>query len=269
MRQLAGRIERSEVCGCDAACTGRLMGDVAELPIPSIAGLSFINPLGLAAGFDRTGANVPSLAPFGFGHIEIGTVTSVAELSLPVEPSTGVIRIGINIASARLGFGSDVIADYEALLADVWSRADYVTLNLSSQVYNRGSNNAWCEALIRRTKHLQSNLVRQDGHYKPVFVKVRAGPAGTEFPRAIAAARDYGLDGVVLVTDNLERLAAICARLGGRTRVISVGGISTSYDVRARISAGAALVQVYTAMATSDGPRIRQMLNELNEGRGT
>ena len=38
-------------------------------------GLDFANPLGLAAGFDRTGCLLPTLASLGFGHVEVGTIT--------------------------------------------------------------------------------------------------------------------------------------------------------------------------------------------------
>jgi dihydroorotate dehydrogenase len=44
-----------------------------------VMGLSFPSPLGLAAGFDKNGQRARALAALGFGHVELGTVTAIAQ----------------------------------------------------------------------------------------------------------------------------------------------------------------------------------------------
>jgi dihydroorotate dehydrogenase len=140
----------------------------------SAMGLAFANPLGLAAGVDRTGALIPSLNAHGFGHIEIGTIT----------PARGYAG------------------------------------------------------------------------------KLEAGRRGTPFPTAVLVMRSAGIDGVVLVSEDLDRIRAIATHLDGLT-VISVGGVQTAEDVQARIAAGASLVQVHRAFAVGGAPRIRRILRGL------
>jgi dihydroorotate dehydrogenase len=76
------------------------------------------------------------------------------------------------------------------------------------------------------------------------------------------AARSSGLDGVVLVSDCLQRLRAICGYLNGLA-VISVGGVNSAHDVRARLAGGAALVQVHGAFACGGVARVRSILNDI------
>lgn len=76
------------------------------------------------------------------------------------------------------------------------------------------------------------------------------------------AARVGGIDGVVLVSDCVERIGAISSYLDGIS-VISVGGVRTTEDVVARLAAGASLVQVHGAFANSGAARVRRILKEL------
>jgi dihydroorotate dehydrogenase len=76
-----------------------------------VFGLTFPNPVGLAAGFDKNGVALPALAALGFGFIEIGTVTAKAQ---PGNPRPRIFRYPEQGAVInRLGFnndGADVIA---------------------------------------------------------------------------------------------------------------------------------------------------------------
>lgn len=77
----------------------------------TLFGLSFRNPIGLAAGFDKNGVALPALAALGFGFIEIGTVTAKAQ---PGNPRPRIFRYPQQEALInRLGFnndGADVVA---------------------------------------------------------------------------------------------------------------------------------------------------------------
>src|SRR3984893_7369086 len=74
-------------------------------------GLNFPNPIGLAAGLDKNGVALPAWAALGFGFIEIGTVTAMAQ---PGNPKPRMFRLPTQQAVInRLGFnndGADVIA---------------------------------------------------------------------------------------------------------------------------------------------------------------
>ncbi len=126
-------------------------------------GMRFVNPLGLAAGFDKAAQAVTLLSGLGFGHVELGTVTLHPQagnprprlLRLPVQralinrmgfPNPGVEVFLRNLSSARcgdtriginIGKGKDTpleraAEDYVALLRRVHGAADYVAVNVSS-----------------------------------------------------------------------------------------------------------------------------------------
>src|SRR5713101_8937340 len=78
----------------------------------TVFGLTFRNPIGLAAGLDKNGVALPAWAALGFGFIEIGTVTAKAQ---PGNPKPRIFRLPAQQALInRLGFnndGADAIAD--------------------------------------------------------------------------------------------------------------------------------------------------------------
>jgi dihydroorotate dehydrogenase len=237
----------------------------AEVPIVcpvEAMGLRFGNPLGLAAGFDRTGRLIASLAPLGFGHIEVGTITpGTANLALPASPRAH-LRIGASIGSARRGIDWRVVADYVAALRRVWSRADYVVANLSSPFLARQLDTPGVEALIEALGEARRSLGDETGCRRPLLVKVTCGPPDTPLPAALKSVRRHRLSGAVLVSSSLRQIAAAREHLDGAA-LISVGGATSAADVRARLAAGAALVQIYTTFVR-DGPDVvRRILADL------
>jgi dihydroorotate dehydrogenase len=130
-----------------------------SLPV-TVAGLTFPNPLGLAAGADKDGRAIAGFFGLGFGAVEIGTLTPLPQAGNPrprlfrLVPDRAVInRMGFNNgglaaalpraqAAKRTGmFGinvgankdaADRIADYEHGVAAAAPIADYVTINISS-----------------------------------------------------------------------------------------------------------------------------------------
>src|ERR1043166_182260 len=77
----------------------------------SVLGLSFPNPTGLAAGFDKNAVAIPALAALGFGFIEVGTITALAQ---PGNPKPRMFRLPADQALInRLGFnneGAEIVA---------------------------------------------------------------------------------------------------------------------------------------------------------------
>ncbi|MEZ0579963.1 quinone-dependent dihydroorotate dehydrogenase [Nocardioides sp. MH1] len=78
-------------------------------------GLTFPNPLGLAAGFDKTAQAFEELGAFGFGHVEVGTVTALAQ---PGNPRPRLVRLPDDRAVVnRMGFNNDGAAAVAQRLA--------------------------------------------------------------------------------------------------------------------------------------------------------
>ena len=134
-------------------------------PLPTtLAGLELLNPIGLAAGFDKNAALVPGIENLGFGFLEIGTITPRPQIGNPQprlmrapEQRAIVNRmgfnndgaevialhlkrvrqqlkvpLGVNIGKNRDTPNSDALKDYESLLKTFHMTADYFVVNLSS-----------------------------------------------------------------------------------------------------------------------------------------
>ncbi|MBA3239906.1 MAG: quinone-dependent dihydroorotate dehydrogenase [Acidobacteria bacterium] len=125
-------------------------------------GLSFQNPVGLAAGFDKNGVASRELAALGFGFLELGTVThqrqpgnarprlfrlpldralvnrqgfnneGAAALARRLEKGRPLCVVGINIGKSRAVALEDATGDYLASFRVVHPHADYLTVNVSS-----------------------------------------------------------------------------------------------------------------------------------------
>jgi dihydroorotate dehydrogenase len=150
----------------------------SSLPLPNrkdpvsplrreVFGLSFPNPVGLAAGFDKNGIAIPALSALGFGSIEIGTVTAVAQPGNPkprmfrVPEAEAIINrlgfnnrgaaavaqhlkklwettrwpaipVGINIGKSRVTPLENAVEDYLESLRLLREYGDYFVLNVSS-----------------------------------------------------------------------------------------------------------------------------------------
>lgn len=224
--------------------------------------LEFANPLGLAAGYDRTGEFAPSLLSAGFGHVEIGTINSATAYAGPLVRPAGRARLGINIGSLRPGLDDRVIEDFVMRLRQTALIGDYVVANLSAPTMQRNGNSRGVERLVQSLSAARDALSTVCGHRVPLLIKLEGGEQGAAIPAAIAAARSHDLDGIVLVSDCLHRLHAISSYVG-RLAIISVGEVKTSDDVRARLAAGASLVQVHRAFAEGGVEQLRRILENI------
>lgn len=226
-------------------------------------GLEFANRLGLAAGYDRTGELVPSLLLCGFGHVEVGTINSATGYAGPHTRPAGSARLGINIGSIRPGLDDLVIEDFVTRLKQATRVGDYIVANLSASNLHRNGNSPGVDKLAQNLSATRDALSTACGRRVPVLIKLEAGAQSAHIPTAIAAARLHGLDGIVLVSDCLYQLHTISSYVSGLA-VISVGGVRTSEDVRARIAAGATLVQVHSAFAEGGSRLLRRILDGLS-----
>ena len=187
-----------------------------------VAGLKFRNPLGLAAGFDKSGRGVPFWGALGFGHVEIGSVSAFAssgnpkprlfripdDLGIVVNyglPNDGALRIaerlqalgmgtplGINLVNTNRGPSApretddSVIEDYVLSLKTLESCGDYFVLNLSCP--NTQDGRAFVSDSCRLTRLMRTIEAMKPG--KPVFLKVAPFQNLTDMEAFLQAAHD-------------------------------------------------------------------------------
>jgi dihydroorotate dehydrogenase len=193
-------LDRAAKLGVASLASPRVPDDPVE-----VMGIQFRNRVGLAAGLDKNGAHVDGLATFGFGFIEIGTVTPRAQ---PGNPRPRMFRLPqANALINRLGFNNEGVDallrnvermryrgvlginigrnfdtpndraadDYVACLRAVYPKAHYVTVNVSSP-NTKGLRDLQAEdalaALLTTLKDEQRKLTQKHGRYVPLAIKI-------------------------------------------------------------------------------------------------
>jgi dihydroorotate dehydrogenase len=172
-------------------------------------GLSFRNPVGLAAGFDKNGIALEALAALGFGHIEAGTVTyqaqpgnarprlfrvpldkalinragfnndGAAAFAERVQNEAPRCVIGVSIGKSRAAAESETVADYLKCFETVYSVADYIAVNVSSPNTPGLRELQKAEHLVSLLKSLQARnqeLAAQQQKSKTVPLLVKLAP---------------------------------------------------------------------------------------------
>lgn len=246
----------------------------------NVMGLLFPGPIGLAAGFDKHGTLYHALPSLGFGFAEIGSVIPLAEeqRSLGLDavvsilsryPRPHPIPLGVSISMNRATPPTRMADDYLVSMERLWKYADYITLNLGVRAgpdLHLPENRATLNSVLAAAKDKQADLQTQSGRRCPVVVKIDQDRADTD--NLLACIADFAFDGLILsgdvrggkgpaLLDNLEYLSN---RLGDSMPIISAGGIRTPQDAADRLSAGAALVQVYSGLVES-GPLLPRRIN--------
>jgi dihydroorotate dehydrogenase len=260
-----------------------------------LLGLTFKTPIGLAAGFDKNAQMMPFLAALGFGFVEVGTVTPRPQ---PGNPKPRLFRRSAERALInRMGFnndGADAIAerlwsaaampplfvnigknkttpleaaadDYAICASKLGPHADAIVINVSSP-------NTPSLRELQRPEHLERIL--DAVHHERVFVKIApdvddamlAEICDVCVKRAsgmictnTTVTDEGGLSGAPLMAKSTEILAKVRQHVGRGYPLIGVGGIFTADDVRAKLAAGADLVQLYTGFIF-EGPMLPSRL---------
>ncbi|MGB3288515.1 MAG: quinone-dependent dihydroorotate dehydrogenase [Burkholderiaceae bacterium] len=240
----------------DCRLTRGLMASRPEKPC-SLMGLSFRNPVGLAAGLDKNGAHIDALGNLGFGFVEVGTVTPKPQPGNPKprmfrlpRAEALINRLGFNnqgldafIANVRqsqwrqnggilgLNIGKNAatpiehaVDDYLIGLAGVYPHADYVTVNISSpntQNLRALQGQEELTGLLEPLQEKRKALADQHGRQVPMVVKI-APDLSTEQVDIIAALLPrYGVDGVIATNTTLARDA-----VQGLPHADETGGLS-------------------------------------------
>jgi dihydroorotate dehydrogenase len=255
----------------------------------TVMGIEFPNAFGLAAGFDKNARAVPGLLALGFGHVEIGTVTARAQPGNPrprlfrlVDDHAIVNRmgfnndgaavvaarlhrlrrttagrdavIGVNIGKTKRTEPQDAIADYVESARLLVPHASYLVVNVSSPNTPGLRDLQAVDELRPLLTAVKDVADRAQGGRVPLLVKIAPDLADDDVDAAtVEAAGAGGLSGPVLAGRATEVLVRLRARVGDELAIIAVGGVTTPDDVRARLAAGADLVQGYTGFVY-EGP---------------
>ena len=184
--------------------------------------------------------------------------------------------LGLNIGKNAATPIERAVDDYLLCLDGVYPHADYVTVNISSpntQNLRALQGDSALDALLTAVQERKSTLARQHGRRVPIFVKI-APDLGLDQVDSIAATlRRCGIDGVIATNTTVERdavkslqhgaeagglsgapvfaasnrvIAQLRAALGSDYPIIGVGGVMSGADAKAKVAAGADLVQIYT-----------------------
>lgn len=202
----------------------------------NLAGLILPNPIGCAAGFDKDALVPDALLKMGFGFVECGTVTPLAQIGNPKprlfrlkEDQAIINAMGFNnhgldefvaklsnrrhiggIVGANIGANKDSdnrIEDYAIGLKRVWVHSSYITINISSPntagLRGLQQSGAFEDLLLRINKEraLQTST---HGH-RPVFVKVAPDLDDGEISHIANTVSNAKIDGLIVSNTTLAR----------------------------------------------------------------
>jgi dihydroorotate dehydrogenase len=217
-------------------------------------GLKFAHPLGLAAGFDKSGDYLDALGALGFSHVELGTVTprpqpgNVKPRMFRIPESRALInRMGFNnkgvdhlvaqvsrsryrgIRGISIGKNFDTPLenaqdDYLACLRKVYAFADYVAVNVSSPNTARLRELQGHDGLQRIVGALlEERRVLQERHGKrvPLLVKVAPDLVPEQISALAVDLRTLEVDGVIATNTSTDHSA-----LGNAPAAAQPGGLS-------------------------------------------
>jgi dihydroorotate dehydrogenase len=229
-------------------------------------GLTFRNPVGLAAGFDKNGVAVEGLAALGFGFIEVGTVTNLPQPGNPrprlfrLPPDGALINrmgfnnagaravaerlgqhrpacvLGVNIGKSRAVAIEEATADYLASFESVYEVADYVAVNVSSPNTPGLRDLQHADALYSLLRALQARNLelsekRADKKPLPLLVKIAPDLQEHDLEAIVDVAERARLSGIIATNtttgrEGLKTTASVVEAYG-------VGGLSGA-PLRAR-----------------------------------
>ncbi|MEP0174656.1 MAG: quinone-dependent dihydroorotate dehydrogenase [Paraglaciecola sp.] len=220
----------------------------------TVFGITFKNPVGLAAGLDKNGECIDAFGAMGFGFVEIGTVTpkpqagndkprmfrlpkgqaiinrmgfnnkGVDNLIENVKNSKYDGVLGINIGKNKTTPEENALDDYLICLRKVYNYASYVTVNISSPntpgLRNLQHGDA-LETLLQGLKKEQKLLEVEHGKYVPILVKIAPDLSDKEIVDMSNSLINAEIDGVIATNTTLDR-----DLVAGQQNAEEMGGLS-------------------------------------------
>jgi dihydroorotate dehydrogenase len=220
--------------------TGR--GFAGARPV-ELFGLRFPNLVGLAAGFDKNARAWPAAAAMGFGHVEIGTVTALAQPGNPKprmfrypeqeavinrmgfnndgseavaarlakQPGPGARRIplGVNLGKSKVTDIEKAPEDYLQSFARLADYADYLVLNVSSpntpNLRQLQDEARLRELLSAVTAANRDRAARPGKRRVPLLLKIAPDLTWPQIDAVLGVVDEYGFDGIIATNTTLAR----------------------------------------------------------------
>jgi dihydroorotate dehydrogenase len=224
----------------------------------TVFGLTFPNPIGMAAGFDKNAELVRELSDLGFGFVEIGTVTPRPQPGNPrprlfrLKADGGLINrmgfnnkgagpaaerlrhFGRNRANRRVIIGGnigknkdtpneDALSDYMASFRDLFDAVDYFVVNVSSPNTPGLRDLQEREPLTRLLTALQTEN-RQRPAPKPILLKIAPDLTDGQLDDIIAIVADTGIAGVIATNTTISRAGLMTD--AATVEAMGAGGVS-------------------------------------------
>jgi dihydroorotate dehydrogenase len=216
----------------------------------SAFGVHFPSPFGLAAGFDKNAVAFEALSAFGFGHVEVGTVTAHAQpgnarprlFRLPAQRAVinrmgfnneGAARVarrlrrvrgvpaivGVNIGKTKVVPESEAVADYVTSARALAGLADYLVVNVSSP-NTPGLRDLQAVELLRPLLTAVREVTEGLPRRTPLLVKIAPDLADEDVDAVADLAVELGLDGIIATNTTIGRPGVPA------TRATQSGGLS-------------------------------------------
>ena len=203
----------------------------------TVFGVYFPNPVGLAAGMDKNAEALPAWAALGFGYVEAGTITALAQPGNPPPrlfrypkhralinrmgfnnrgaeevarrmrdlKATGrwpQIPVGFNIGKSRAVSNEEAASDYRKSFVTLAPFADYIAVNVSSP---NTPGLRQLQEIPKLRKILQG--LREAGPQIPLLVKIAPDLSDTEALQIAEMAEEIGLAGIIATNTTLDHSA--------------------------------------------------------------
>lgn len=219
----------------------------------NLFGLTFKNPVGLAAGFDKNAVLYNELADFGFGFIEIGTVTPEGQVGNPkqrlfrlkddkgiinrmgfnnegleaaisqLKNNKGKVIIGGNIGKNTATNPEDYTADYTKCFEELHPYVDYFVLNVSCpnvSSHAKLEDADYLKELITEVQKINNSKSAQ----KPILLKIAPDLNTNQLDEIIDLVADTKIDGVIASNTSIDRTGLKASE--ERLKAIGNGGLS-------------------------------------------
>jgi dihydroorotate dehydrogenase len=221
-----------------------LLRCLIEQPSPdprTICGITFPNPVGLAAGLDKDGKHIEALGALGFGFLEIGTVTPKPQPGNPkprmfrLSAAQGIINrmgfnndgvdacvervrnsaywqnggiVGLNIGKNASTPIENAASDYVTAMEAVYEVASYITVNISSpntQNLRALQGDEMLRSLLGSLHLARKALSDQHGVRKPLFLKIAPDLNRNDIKLIADLLMEFGIDAIIATNTTIAR----------------------------------------------------------------